>query len=136
MHAKTRKRLYEWLFIFISCAVGVAIILYFLSDTIAYYVTPSKLLEESFLPKQQLKLGGYVQTGSLNKISIEESEFVITDRSKSIKVKYTGPLPMIFREEQGVVVIGTFDREKQIFTATSLLAKHDEKYKPKNIKPF
>ncbi|NBO24444.1 MAG: hypothetical protein EBU93_04320, partial [Chlamydiae bacterium] len=65
------------------------------------------------------------------KISIDESEFIVTDKLNSVFVKYKGALPMIFREEQGVVVIGSFDSKSKIFYAKSVLAKHDEKYKPK-----
>ncbi|MDX1923884.1 MAG: cytochrome c maturation protein CcmE [Rickettsiaceae bacterium] len=130
MHKKTKKRLYFWALIVFSISIGACIILYNLSDNITYFLTPTKLIENKTY--KEIKLGGYVQTGTINKISLEEIEFELTDRFNKIKVLYKGPVPMIFRDDQGVVVTGSL-RKDGVFVARLMLTKHDEKYKPKDI---
>jgi cytochrome c-type biogenesis protein CcmE len=130
MHYKTKSKL-KFLIISISSVVlGLSIILYALSENISFFVTPTELLQKNYDTK--VKLGGYVKSESIKRHSIDNIEFIITDREKEILVKYQGIVPMIFREEQGVVVSGIY--KNQVFYASELFAKHDEKYMPKEIR--
>lgn len=130
MHYKTRNRLFFWSLSILSIILGIAVILYNLSDSISFFVTPTILIKENI--KSEVKLGGYAKKSSIKKLSIDEIEFLLTDRVSEINVRFKGPIPMIFREDQGIVVTGKL--EGDIFKASQLLVKHDEKYMPKNIK--
>ncbi len=132
MHKKTKTRLYLIGSFFLFISVGVYLILYNLSSNISFFVTPTELIEKK--TKEEIKLGGYVRADSLKTLSLDEIEFEITDKTNNIKVWYKGFVPSIFREEQGVVVIGKYDHTSHTFIAKELLAKHDEKYRPKKSK--
>lgn len=131
MHIKTKKRLIVWMTYLLSFLLGLSIILYNLSDNIAFFVTPTDLIQKPIY--QEVKLGGYVALDSLRKLDVDDIEFLITDRTNTIKVRYKGQVPSIFREDQGVVVTGRL-QDDRTFIANFLLAKHDEKYKPKKLK--
>lgn len=115
----------------LSFLLGISIILYNLSDNIAFFVTSTDLIQKPIY--QEVKLGGYVVVDSLKKLDVDDIEFLITDLTNAIKVRYKGQVPSIFREDQGVVVTGKI-QNNGTFIASSLLAKHDEKYKPKKLK--
>jgi cytochrome c-type biogenesis protein CcmE len=129
MHVRTKNRLIFWIFAILLVISGTGIILYNLSDSISFFITPTELIEKS--TTSEIKLGGYVKSNSLNKIDIDEIEFLLTDRVNEVKVRFKGAVPMIFREGQGVIVTGKMS--DNIFLATQLFAKHDERYMPKNI---
>lgn len=129
MHVRTKNRLIFWIFAILLVISGTGIILYNLSDSISFFITPTELIEKS--TTSEIKLGGYVKSNSLNKIDIDEIEFLLTDRVNEVKVRFKGAVPMIFREGQGVIVTGKMT--DNIFLATQLFAKHDERYMPKNI---
>jgi len=133
MHRKTKNRIIFFSTIFFTMSLGVAVVLYNLSNNISFFVTPTQLLEKPNYT--YIKLGGYVKKNSITQISIDEVKFIVTDRVNEIEVHYKGPIPKIFRDEQGVVVSGYLLKDKN-FVANSLLAKHDEKYMPKtyNVK--
>ena len=114
-----------------SIIFGVSIILYNLSENISFFVTPTELIDKKI--KKYVKLGGYVKENSINKISYNDITFTITDKKSEIKVSYKGNIPIIFRENQGVVVSGKM-LNNHTFNADTLFTKHDEKYIPKNIK--
>lgn len=129
MHFKTRNRLIFLVVFICSITFGITLILANFSDNISLFVTPSQLLEKKI--KNEVRLGGYAKSGTIKKIDINNIEFDITDRVNEIHVTYKGPIPLIFRDGQGVIVKGKY--QSGIFVAKELLAKHDEKYKPKNI---
>lgn len=131
MHKRTKSKLYFLILILTSITFGVSIILYNLSDNISFFVTPTELIDKKI--NKYVKLGGYVKEGSINNLSYNNIEFLITDRKSEIKVAYRGNIPMIFREHQGVVVSGKIIGN--IFKADTLFARHDEKYIPKDIIP-
>jgi len=130
MHHKTKSKLKYLIFGICSIALGISAILYALSENISFFVTPTELLEKNY--KKAVKLGGYVKSESIIRHAIDSTEFTITDRKKEILVKYKGVVPMIFREQQGVVVSGVYKDE--VFYASELFAKHDEKYIPKEVR--
>jgi cytochrome c-type biogenesis protein CcmE len=129
MHKKTKNRLIFWCLAVFSLFAGITIILFNLSENLSFFITPTILLEKNV--KFEVKLGGYAKNGSVKKIDLDEIEFALTDRVNEVKVRFKGAVPIIFREGQGVIVTGKM--ENNIFVATQLFAKHDEKYMPKKI---
>ncbi|MDE2445749.1 MAG: cytochrome c maturation protein CcmE [Alphaproteobacteria bacterium] len=103
-----------------------------LGDTMVFFFTPSELAEKTLRPGQLIRLGGMVETGSWNKGDGIHQEFVLTDTIKTMKVRYTGAVPDLFREGQGAVAEGVVQPDGT-FLADSVLAKHDEKYMPKEL---
>lgn len=130
MHKRTKQKLIYLSAILLSVTSGLGIILYNLSENISFFVTPTQLLDKKI--QDTVKLGGYVKEGSIEKLGFNYINFKITDRVKNIDVTYKGNIPIIFRDNQGVVVTGKYDGK--YFIATSLYARHDEKYMPKDVK--
>jgi cytochrome c-type biogenesis protein CcmE len=105
------------------------------SNTMVFFMTPADLAEKNPPPGQTVRLGGMVEAGSLKR-TIEEGEpgatFRVTDGKSAVTVAYTGILPDLFREGQGVVALGTLLPDHS-FHAQEVLAKHDETYMPKDV---
>ena len=120
--------------VFLGVAVGL--ILYALKDTLVFFYTPSemseKLAQHKIAPGARLRLGGLVQKGSVKLLDNGVIRFVITDTSKSVPVTFKGILPDLFREGQGVVAEGRLQPDGT-FVADTVLAKHDEKYMPREV---
>ncbi len=111
--------------------VAVGLVLYALSDTIVFFYTPSEVAEKEIAPGQRFRLGGLVEAGSLERLGGERVRFAVTDTDKTLTVVYSGILPDLFREGQGVVAEGALDGG--VFTADTVLAKHDENYMPREV---
>jgi cytochrome c-type biogenesis protein CcmE len=128
--AKT-QRLY--LVIGAMTALGGAGVLAFstLGDKATYFYAPSDLAGKT-PPVEAIRLGGMVEKGSLVKQG-ETVTFIVTDNNKTLPVSYTGILPDLFREGQGVIAEGKIDPASGVFTAETILAKHDEKYMPPEV---
>lgn len=101
-------------------------------DNIVFFYSPSELQEQTIAPQQRLRIGGLVAKGSIVHDEGDRIRFVITDGAANINVTYSGLLPNLFREEQGVVAEGTLSGADQ-FVADTILAKHDEKYMPREV---
>ena len=129
----TRKGKRLTLIIGALAALGLAagLMLFALRDNIVFFYTPSELASKAIAPGARLRIGGLVKEGSVVK-SGKDVAFVVTDRSKDLNVSYTGLLPDLFREGQGVVVDGLLNPDGA-FRADSVLAKHDERYMPKDV---
>ncbi|MCS0494164.1 cytochrome c maturation protein CcmE [Ancylobacter sp. MQZ15Z-1] len=130
----TRKRR-RLLLIFSALGVlGVAagLVLFALNDTIVFFRTPSELAAEHAVPGTRLRLGGLVKDDSVVKQDNAHVRFVVTDGGGEIAVNYAGLLPDLFREGQGVIAEGTLEPDGS-FRADTVLAKHDEKYMPKEV---
>ena len=120
--------------IFISCGVSVLlvttiIILFAFRSGIEFYKSPSQVLEVKDA-SIKLRVGGLVMRDSVESIGIENS-FVITDGDNEVQVQFVGVLPDLFAEGRGVIVRGQF--KDNIFVASQVLAKHDEKYMPREL---
>jgi cytochrome c-type biogenesis protein CcmE len=113
----------------LGCAAGL--VLYAIRDTIVFFYTPSEIAEKHVTPGTRLRLGGLVEEKSLAKVG-STATFIVTDKIGTIKVSYTGQLPDLFREGQGVVAEGAVSPDG-VFVADTVLAKHDEKYMPKDV---
>lgn len=113
-------------------AVAAGLVLYALSDRIVFFNSPSDILARAPSPGSRIRLGGLVEDGSLVKSADGHVDFTVTDGKASIKVAYQGILPDLFREGQGVVAEGVISRNGT-FEADTVLAKHDERYMPKEV---
>jgi cytochrome c-type biogenesis protein CcmE len=112
--------------------VAVGLVLYAMRDSIVFFYSPSDVADRHVAPGQRFRLGGLVETGSVERDAGATVRFVVTDRAKTLPVTYTGVLPDLFREGQGVVAEGTLGPDG-VFHADSVLAKHDEKYMPPEV---
>ena len=132
--AMTRKQR-RFTFILTGLAIlGIAagLILTALRDTVVFFFTPTEVAEKSIKPGTRFRLGGLVADGSIEKQQGATVHFTVTDTDKTVKVSYTGTLPDLFREGQGVVAEGILD-DGGTFKADTVLAKHDENYMPKEV---
>lgn len=118
----------------LALAVGLA--LFAMGDAVSLFLTPSQALREQNLEGRTVQLGGFVRPGSLVHGEGDEVEFLVADTaqpdSAAIKVVYSGVLPDLFREGQGVVTKGKFQSAEN-FKADQVLAKHDERYMPREM---
>jgi cytochrome c-type biogenesis protein CcmE len=112
--------------------VAVALILGALKDSIVFFNSPTDVVEKHVAPGARIRLGGLVKEGSVVRGNDLAVRFDVTDGENSIAVAYQGILPDLFREGQGVVTEGVLDPSGS-FKADSVLAKHDEKYMPKEV---
>ncbi len=111
--------------------LAAGLMLFALRDNIVFFYTPSELAQKQVAPGARLRIGGLVKEGSVVK-SGKDVAFTVTDRTKDLDVAYTGLLPDLFREGQGVVVDGLLQPDGR-FKADSVLAKHDERYMPRDV---
>ena len=131
---KKLKRFSFLLPVFLSIALATFFVLKALDEKIVFFYTPSKLFEKEEDKMQYIRVGGLVKEKSIN-FSDDglKVNFMITDNKKTVNVMFEGILPDLFRENQGVVAEGRFNKEKKIFLAEKVLAKHDENYMPPEI---
>lgn len=113
-------------------AFAVGLILYALNDKIVYFNAPSDIVSKPTQPGQRIRLGGLVKDGSVVRGQGTTVRFEVTDGAATVPVSYTGILPDLFRENQGVVTEGTLGADG-LFVADSVLAKHDENYMPREV---
>ena len=131
------KKLKRFSFVFVaflSVALATFFVLKALDEKIVFFYTPSKLFEKEEDKLGYIRVGGLVKEKSIN-FSDDglKVNFMITDNKKTVNVMFEGILPDLFRENQGVVAEGRFNKEKKIFLAEKVLAKHDENYMPPEI---
>ncbi len=115
-----------------TLACAAALVLFALRQQIVFFNTPTDLKAGLHAPGTRIRLGGLVEKGTWIKGSGTRSEFMVTDTENAVKVIYDDILPDLFREGQGVVTEGTFGADG-VFTADTVLAKHDENYMPKEV---
>src|SRR2546421_5304417 len=123
--------------VFIVLSIGVLtlavlLVAVALRDTIVFFHTPKEVAEKNIPAGKRIRLGGLVAEGSLKRGAGTSVEFAITDTVKTIAVSYTGLLPDLFREGQGVVAEGKLDSTGH-FLADTVLARHDENYMPPDV---
>jgi cytochrome c-type biogenesis protein CcmE len=112
--------------------VAVGLVLYAMRSSIVFFYSPSEVAKMQIAPGQRFRLGGLVETGSVERGEGTSVRFAVTDTSKTLTVTYTGVLPDLFREGQGVVAEGMLAPDG-LFHADSVLAKHDETYMPPEV---
>ena len=113
-------------------ALAVGLVLVVLRDSIVFFYSPSEVTEKHLGMGQRFRLGGLVEDGSLKRGEGTTIRFIVTDKRATLPVTYTGVLPDLFREGQGVVAEGTLETDG-VFHADSVLAKHDENYMPPEV---
>ena len=123
------KRLAVFAVIAALLSGGSFLVLSALQDNIVLFFTPSELTPEK-MTARLLRIGGLVEEGSVQ-IDGLQARFSITDSTAVVSVLYTGALPDLFREGQGIIAQGRF--EDNIFRAENVLAKHDETYMPREV---
>ena len=111
-----------------SVAIATALVLNALDSNIALYVTPTEVAAGKAPQGKAFRIGGMVKDGSIKREGVKVA-FVITDTAKDIPVTYSGILPDLFKEGKGAVIQGRLGSDGA-FTATEVLAKHDENYMP------
>ncbi len=128
-----RRRLYFVVAGMVLLGVAAALVLYAMNDTLVFFYSPSELAAKQVRPGRTLRIGGLVETGSVARDADGTTvHFRVTDTAKTVAVVYKGILPDLFREGQGVVAEGTLGPDG-VFVAAAVLAKHDEKYMPKEV---
>jgi cytochrome c-type biogenesis protein CcmE len=129
---KVKLRFLFLVLILFSLVLSVFLILQSLKDNIVYFQSPSEIKSLVELDQKKIRVGGMVKKESIY-INSNEISFVITDFENEIKVTYTGAVPNLFAEGKGVVAEG-FLKDRNYFSATKILAKHDENYMPPEVK--
>jgi len=113
-------------------AIAVALVLVSLKDSIVFFNSPTDVAEKHLAPGTRMRIGGLVKPGSLERSDNLRIRFAVTDGNHDVTVRYQGIVPDLFREGQGVVAEGKLEPDG-IFTADTVLAKHDERYMPREV---
>ncbi|MDC3204054.1 cytochrome c maturation protein CcmE [Candidatus Pelagibacter sp.] len=124
-------------FLFVTLILATLILTVFLvlkslEENVVYFQSPTEIKTLSELDTNKIRVGGMVKKNSIN-INSDEVNFIITDFKNEINVSYSGAVPNLFAEEKGVVAEG-FLKDRNFFSATKILAKHDENYMPPEVK--
>ena len=124
-------------FLFISTILLILILTVFLvlkslEENVVYFQSPSEIKSLTELTNNKIRVGGMVKKNSIN-MNSNEVNFIITDFKNEINVTYSGAVPNLFEEGKGVVAEGVL-KDRNFFSATKILAKHDENYMPPEVK--
>ena len=129
---KVKLRFLFILLILTTLILTVFLVLKSLEENVVYFQSPSEIKEISELDKKKIRVGGMVKKSSIF-ITSNEVKFIITDFKNEINVTYSGAIPNLFEEGKGAVAEG-FLKDRNFFSATKILAKHDENYMPPEVK--
>ena len=129
---KVKLRFLFVVIILITLILTVFLVLKSLEENVVYFQSPSEINISGELVKKKIRVGGMVKKDSIS-FNSNEVSFVITDFKNEINVIYNGAIPNLFEEEKGVVAEG-FLKDRNFFSATKILAKHDENYMPPEVK--
>ncbi len=131
MTPKKRRRLYFAIALVCAGAAGAALVVRALQDNVLYFYSPSDIAVKHVPQDVSFRIGGLVAKGSVARGRGADVRFVVTDGKTKVPVEYSGSLPDLFREGQGVVATGAL--HGGIFQASEVLAKHDERYMPPEV---
>ena len=115
----------------VALILSTALIGYAMRDGINFFRSPSQVAERPPEPGEVFRIGGLVEEGTLSRGQGETIRFSVTDGGATIPVVFTGVLPDLFEENQGMVGTGSY--VNGVFEATEILARHDETYMPKEV---
>lgn len=133
MTATHKKRLALVFLLIVGIGTTVALAVSAFRTNMLYYLSPSEIAEGKAPSNQVIRVGGLVIKGSLQRASDSLLvKFTVTDQRHSLAIQYTGILPDLFREGQGVIAVGQMQPDGS-FLATEVLAKHDENYMPPEV---
>jgi cytochrome c-type biogenesis protein CcmE len=128
---KKKRRIQVIALAVVALIMATGLIGYGMRDGINFFRSPSQVVEAPPPPTEVFRIGGLVEEGSLVRGQGKTVRFNVTDGGESVKVEYTGVLPDLFGEKEGMV--GTGKYVNGVFQATEILAKHDENYMPKEV---
>lgn len=128
---KKQRRIQIIVLTFVALAASTALIGYAMRDGINFFRAPSQIIAEPPGPTEVFRIGGLVEEGTLIRAEGETIRFSVTDGGASVPVTYTGVLPDLFGENEGMVGTGRYI--DGVFEATEILARHDETYMPKEV---
>ncbi|MBL6840269.1 cytochrome c maturation protein CcmE [Paracoccaceae bacterium] len=128
---KKKRRVQIVSIAFIALAVATILIGFAMKDGINFFKSPTQVIEVTPNPNEVFRIGGLVEEGTLLRGVGETISFYVTDGNESVSVKFTGLLPDLFEENQGMVATGKYI--DGIFYASEILAKHDETYMPSEV---
>ena len=129
---KVKLRFLFVILILVTLILTAFLVLKSLEENVVYFQSPSEIKALSELDKKKIRVGGMVKKNSIS-VNSSEINFIITDFKNEINVIYKGSVPNLFEEEKGVVAEG-FLKDRNFFSATKILAKHDENYMPPEVK--
>ena len=130
---KVKSRIFFLLFVFVISLSTIFLILKSLNKNILYFSTPTEIRqEENITFGKAMRVGGMVKKNSII-VQKDNIQFIVTDFQSEILISYSGTVPNLFAENKGVVAEGKL-KDKNFFIADRILAKHDEKYMPPEIK--
>ena len=129
---KKQRRIQVIVITIIALVLSTVLIGYAMRDGINFFRSPSEVLQQRPDKNETFRIGGLVQEGSLLRGSGAVINFIVTDGNNSVLVEYSGILPDLFAEGQGMIATGNFVDGK--FIASEILAKHDENYMPPELK--
>ena len=128
---KKQRRIQVIVITIIALVLSTVLIGYAMRDGINFFRSPSDVLQQRPDKNETFRIGGLVQEGSLLRGSGAVINFIVTDGNNSVLVEYSGILPDLFAEGQGMIATGNF--VDGMFIASEILAKHDENYMPKEV---
>lgn len=128
---KKQRRIQVIVVAALALALSTALIGYAMRDGINFFRAPSQVMAEPPSPSEVFRIGGLVEEGSLVRGEGKTVSFNVTDGGASVPVRFTGVLPDLFEENQGMVGTGSY--VNGVFQATEILAKHDETYMPSEV---
>jgi cytochrome c-type biogenesis protein CcmE len=128
---KKQRRIQIILVACVALILSTALIGYAMRDGINFFRAPSQVIAEPPAPSEVFRIGGLVDEGTLVRGDGETIRFSVTDGGASVPVSYTGVLPDLFGENEGMVGTGRY--VDGVFIATEILARHDETYMPKEV---
>ena len=129
---KVKLRFLFIVLILITLILTAFLVLKSIEENVVYFQSPTEIKALSELNKKKIRVGGMVKKNSFS-INSSEVKFVITDFKNEINVSYTGAIPNLFEEGKGVVAEGVLS-DRNFFSASKILAKHDENYMPPEVK--
>jgi cytochrome c-type biogenesis protein CcmE len=133
MKAARKKRLYLIALMLLGVGVAVMLALNAFNQNLMYFYSPSEVTAGEAPGDRAFRIGGLVTDGSVRRLPNGlTTRFDLTDQQKTVSVEYTGILPDLFREGQGIVANGSL-RADGVFVADEVLAKHDENYMPPEV---
>ena len=133
MRAARKKRLYLIVLMVMGIGIAVGFALSAFNQNLMYFYSPSEVLAGDAPKDHKFRVGGLVADGSVQRLANDLTvSFDVTDQLKLVTVEYTGILPDLFREGQGIIAHGKL-RDDGVFVADEVLAKHDENYMPPEV---
>lgn len=133
MNPKRKKKLILLSSMVVAASIAIGLVLYALTENINLFYTPTQIAEGEAPVGQRIRAGGMVVDGSIKRSPNSlDVQFAVTDYEHEVLVKYTGILPDLFREGQGIVTMGEMNAQG-VFQASEVLAKHDENYMPPEV---